>query len=109
MPKSETHALVYRARGQSDAALAVQQLKAEGIAVTTMGGAHMAFGELPADVLEVELWVEKADEARALARLVEFDRERKSDGQAPWVCACGEANHAGFDICWSCREPRRRE
>jgi len=107
MPTSDTHVLVYRAKDERDAALMVQQLEAEGLAVSTVGGAaSYGFGELPSDAFEVELWVERAFEARARARLAAFDRERTASPRAPWTCACGEANDGGFDVCWSCQTAR---
>lgn len=107
MPSTETHVLVYRAKDERDAALMVQQLEAEGIEVSTVGGAaSYGFGELPSDAFEVELWVERAREDQARARLAAFDRERTASVGAPWTCSCGEANDGGFEVCWSCQAAR---
>ncbi|UXI02780.1 DUF2007 domain-containing protein [Photobacterium sp. TY1-4] len=60
-----------------------------------------AAGELPADVLQVSLWVPaaQADRARALLKAYE------SAGEREWCCpTCGELNSGAFEICWQCGE-----
>lgn len=104
---------LYRAPDAAEAALLVHALKAAGVPARSVGGAlQWAWGELGADALMVEIWVprDRVDEAR---RSIEDFYARRADGERsaraespPWTCACGEANDAGFEICWSCQGRR---
>lgn len=59
-----------------------------------------AVGDLPAFDTWPELWVDDAQMARAQAVLQQI--AEPGEGEA-WFCQdCGEANEAGFGICWNC-------
>ena len=98
--------LAYRAPTSMDAALLVQALEAVGITTVQSGGqASSGFGELPADSLQVDIWI--APDKAELARKTIEDIQRQDKAQLPeWACAkCGESNDGEFEICWSCQAP----
>ncbi len=70
------------------------------------------FGQLPATVLQVELFVARKDFSRAREIVAAYEDRRKGDGPAygeevPWDCpACGETIDGSFEICWNCQAPR---
>ena len=69
------------------------------------GQGSLALGELPADVLLVDIHVPKADHARAIGLVDQFFGENQ--GKNPWTCAsCGEAVGKTFSNCWNCDGPR---
>ncbi len=54
-----------------------------------------------------EVWVDEANEARALDLLQRMTSE--PEGEA-WVCTvCGEQNDASFEACWKCRSADSNE
>ncbi|GLP95196.1 putative signal transducing protein [Paraferrimonas sedimenticola] len=74
-------------------------LENQGIPVELRGETLLgATGELPADVQQVELWVNA--EQKPLAR------DHLDSLQVPkedWVCiACNEHNEGNFELCWNC-------
>lgn len=98
----------YAARDAEEASLLVLRLRAHGIdARTREDQGAVAFGELPADVLRVDVYVpeDQLDSARELVRafLVDGASARESRGE-PWTCpTCREENEATFEICWNCQ------
>jgi hypothetical protein len=105
------YTLVFRAVDPFDAATLRQALEANGIPTVAAGGqAAFAFGDLPLEVSQVEIWVptHQAVEAAALIESADRDRGRKPTELDSWTCpACGESNTPAFDLCWSCSKPRR--
>ena len=64
--------------------------------------AHGALGEIPFTHAYPEVWIiEDADLARARAVVEEFQRAPAAGG-ARTCRFCGEANPAGFELCWRC-------
>lgn len=98
---------VYRAPSAIDGALLVEALEAEGIPAKTVGGqANLAFGELPADALLVEVWVDEEHVARA--RQIIASARRDESNRAPWTCSdCEELNEGNMSLCWNCQTPRQ--
>ncbi|MBR9727454.1 DUF2007 domain-containing protein [Shewanella intestini] len=55
-------------------------------------------GELPVDMQNVELWVNKRDLTQAQSILETHNVERPQ-----WTCVqCHEINHGNFEFCWQC-------
>lgn len=106
---SETEMILgYRAPSANAAAMLTQALEAAGIRTVQVGGqASGAFGELPADALQVELWIPK-DQAQLARTTIEGIQSRERRSQPDWICAqCDETNEGEFEICWSCQEPKQ--
>jgi hypothetical protein len=90
------------------ASLLVLELDAHGIdAVTSHDGGSVAFGDLPASVLHVQILVPEAQLEEARRVVAEFVRrgQRKDDEhRAPWTCvSCSESNEPTFELCWNCQ------
>jgi hypothetical protein len=104
--------LLYRARDQVEASLLVAMIEASGVRAWTVGGqASLAFGELGADAILVDVRVEQSNHARALELVDEYfasaKREREADPSTPWTCeACGELVESAFSSCWKCEAAR---
>lgn len=65
--------------------------------------AQAGAGELPLTEVWPEIWLSNdADLAAAQAVIAGFE-ERESVAGVERICTqCGEANPAGFEVCWSC-------
>ncbi|MCW8329519.1 DUF2007 domain-containing protein [Photobacterium sp. SDRW27] len=58
-----------------------------------------AAGELPADVLQVGVWVHEEQKQVARELLQAYENRNCHD----WVCPqCTERNEGQFEICWQC-------
>jgi len=98
----------YTAKDAEEASLLVLQLRANGVAaVSSETAGAVAFGELPADVLRVKVWVpeDRVDAARQrIEACFEHGGGAHDASGAPWTCpSCGEENEATFEVCWSCQ------
>lgn len=98
----------YAAKDAEEASLLVLQLRAHGIdARTRADHGAVAFGELPADVLRVDVYVPEDQLASARERVRAFlvdSRAAAGSRGAPWICpSCREENEATFEICWNCQ------
>jgi len=100
--------LAYRAANALEAHLIKHVLEARDIPAEIVGeGLAGAIGELPVDVLQVEVRTlpEFADQARSVIENYQRD-EPESEGP-PWQCPfCGEENDPNFEICWRCEKER---
>lgn len=68
--------------------------------------AHAGAGELPLTEVWPEIWLRNdADLDAALAVVAGFERRHGTSGVDKGCPRCGEANPAGFEVCWSCGVP----
>jgi hypothetical protein len=86
-------------------------LEQSGIACTLrnerLGG---AIGEIPFLEAWPQLWVDDADETRALRMLGELAAAARAQGAPAWRCSgCGEQIEGQFSECWQCGTPREVE
>lgn len=78
-------------KGMLESELIEVQLTGESLA--------SAAGELPADVLQVGIWVQETQTSSARKRLHDYESVEYSD----WICPhCTEQNEGQFEICWQC-------
>ncbi|MGF1685210.1 DUF2007 domain-containing protein [Photobacterium japonica] len=91
---------VYSAANMLEAHSLKGLLLAHNIDAQTRGdGLSAAAGELPANVVEVSVWVRQS--RQGLARSVLQDYEQAAEWE--WQCPqCGEDNAGSFEICWQC-------
>ncbi|QUJ67354.1 DUF2007 domain-containing protein [Photobacterium sp. GJ3] len=91
---------IYHAGNALEAHLVKGMLEHAGIDVRLTGeNLSAAAGELPADVVQVALWVQEKDVSRASQLVMGYEQ----GGFTPWRCpACGELNEGQFDWCWQC-------
>lgn len=95
---------VYRAANVLEAHSLKGMLESSRIPVRLQGESlSAAAGELPADVLEVGIWVPQSCLIPA-ARLLSAYEQAEPPG---WCCPrCGEQNGAQFELCWQCGHDR---
>jgi hypothetical protein len=97
---------VYRAANSVEGHLIKGMLEQHGILVRIFGdGLSSGVGQLPADVIQVEIQVQPG--YRELARQLIHEYENRATEQisrmTSWPCLdCGEDNPSSFDICWKC-------
>jgi hypothetical protein len=100
--------LAYRAANSVEAHLVRHVLEANDIPVEIVGeGLAGAVGELPVDVLQLEIRTppEFADQARAL---IESYQNREESDEPPWQCPfCGAENDPEYEICWRCQKEKQ--
>ncbi|UTM57426.1 DUF2007 domain-containing protein [Photobacterium sp. CCB-ST2H9] len=95
---------VYRAGNSLEAHTLKGLLEHAGLRVRLTGeNLSSAAGELPADVVEVMLWVPEDESIRARELLAGYEK----GSQKKWQCPdCGELNEGQFDWCWQCGTDR---
>ncbi|WP_064606335.1 putative signal transducing protein [Photobacterium sp. J15] len=91
---------VYNAANNLEAHSLKGMLENENIAVQLSGESlGSAAGELPADVVQVGIWVCENQVAAARVLIERYENADYPD----WRCPnCGEQNEGQFEICWQC-------
>lgn len=109
MDRSAVFERVYRAANATEAHIIRGFLEQYGIEVRLFGeGLSSGLGELPVDVIEVEIHVPTGycQLARELITEYEVRPSVAGDTSGEWQCrACGEANPQSFGTCWKCQQP----
>lgn len=92
---------VYSASNSLEAYSVKGLLENTGIAVRLTGEAlAAAIGELPANVMEVQLWVAPHQWQKAKELVMDY----LSNDYQDWCCQhCGEMNQGQFELCWRCQ------
>lgn len=104
---AEIFVRIYRAANATEAHIIRGLLEQHDIRVRLRGeGLSSGFGELPAEVVEVEVQVPTG--YRQLARQLIDEYETRSpaadSAASEWRCmGCGEPNPATFAVCWNCQ------
>ncbi|MGF1724450.1 DUF2007 domain-containing protein [Photobacterium nomapromontoriensis] len=95
---------VYGAANSLEAHSLKGMLESDNIEVMLRGeGLGAAAGELPTNVMEVEIWVRQSQ--LRLARQL-LDHYELADSPT-WSCRrCGEDNDGAFELCWQCGQER---
>ncbi|MBD1390189.1 DUF2007 domain-containing protein [Neiella sp. HB171785] len=98
---------LYQAANSIEANLLAGLLNHCGIATELRGEAlGGAIGELPADLLQIELWV---DEQQLPAAQQQLNQWQQQSSQGNWQCSqCHEQNPASFEQCWQCGHAANR-
>lgn len=108
-PESSDFVRVYRAANSTEGHLIKGMLEQHGMLVRIFGdGLSSGVGELPTDVIQVEVQVERGCRERARRLINEYEARGGGAGMRVdgWVCSsCNEENPVAFDICWNCRQP----
>lgn len=104
---SEVWCKIYDAGNALEAHSLKGMLEARQIEVQLSGeGLGAAAGELPANVVEVGLWVKASQQSSAQLLLEQYEHADPSG----WFCpVCGEANGSQFELCWQCGQDRLAE
>lgn len=108
-PKNNEFVRVYRAANSTEGHLIKGMLEHHGMLVRIFGdGLSSGVGELPADVLQVEIQVEQGYRELARRLISEYEEYARKERFAAdrWFCQeCKEENPAEFDMCWKCQRP----
>lgn len=92
---------VHRGTDPIEASLLCGMLESEGIPAAVTGADLVGGYSGVPRVCDVRLMVPVRRRGDAAAVLERYRRARPADGE--WRCAaCGEANAASFESCWSC-------
>ena len=93
----------YVARARFDAFLVADRLNQAGIRAHVFNQhASSIVGDVPPDVAQPQVWVEReADRERAEILLARLTEEAARSGTTR-CAACGEDSPANFDLCWNC-------
>ena len=112
MPIADRFVRVYRAANVTEAHVIRGLLEQHDIRVRLRGeGLSSGFGELPAEVIEVEIQVPFLCRDRARELIDDFENHSVTgtDSAGEWRCSgCREANPATFGVCWKCGTPADR-
>ncbi|TDJ46058.1 MAG: DUF2007 domain-containing protein [Gammaproteobacteria bacterium] len=102
MPVTKAFVQVYRAANSTEAHLLKGLLEQYGMPVRMFGeGLAGGLGELPADVMQVDIEVPVG--YRQYARELIEEYENHGVASVAWICVrCAESNPPSFDICWNC-------
>jgi len=108
MSRSSEHFIaVYSAANATEAHVIKGMLEQHGIHVRLSGeGLSSGMGELPADVVEVQVQVPPGFRQLARDLLQEYEAAGQSthDSGRPWKCSdCGEESPSDFGLCWNCQ------
>ena len=96
----------YIARARYDAFLVADRLNQAGIRAHVFNQhASSIVGDVPPDVAQPQVWLERdSDRERAAVLLAAMEEEARRIGT--WRCAaCGEESPANFELCWQCGRP----
>jgi hypothetical protein len=93
----------YIARARYDAFLVADRLNQAGIRAHVFNQhAQSIVGDVPPDVAQPQVWLERDDDrerAQILLDRIEEEGRRGGDVRCP---ACAEMSPANFDLCWNC-------
>ncbi len=93
----------YVAQARFDAFLVADRLNQAGIRAHVFNQhASSIVGEVPPDVAQPQVWLEReADRERAEILLARLSEEAARSGNTH-CAACGEDSPSNFDLCWNC-------
>ncbi len=107
MNRNDAFERVYRAANATEAHVIRGFLEQYGIEVRLFGeGLSSGLGELPVDVIEVEIHVPTAKRQLARQLIDDYEVRPSVDGDVSgeWACqSCGESNPQSFGVCWNCQ------
>ncbi|MDX1302718.1 putative signal transducing protein [Photobacterium sp.] len=95
---------VYSAANNLEAHTLKGMLEGSHIAVRLSGeNLGAAAGELPANVVEVGLWVSVEQVLPARRQLEDYEQAEYTQ----WMCQqCREVNEGQFELCWQCGQDK---
>jgi len=107
MSKAEIFVRIYRAANATEAHIIRGMLEQHDIRVRLRGeGLSSGLGELPAEVVEVEVQVPTGYRQLARQLVEEYETRSPAAGNTAndWRCkGCGELNPVTFAVCWNCQ------
>ena len=98
---------LYYAANSTEAHLIKGLLESDGISTLLFGeDLSIGVGELPVDVLQVKIKVDKKKYAKALKIISNYEKKNNeiNNKKNIWTCTnCNCINPKNFEICWSCQ------
>ncbi|MEE2858272.1 MAG: DUF2007 domain-containing protein [Candidatus Neomarinimicrobiota bacterium] len=97
---------LYFAANSTEAHLIKGLLESDGISTILFGeDLSIGVGELPVDVLQVGIKVDKKKHVKALEIISNYEKNNEiNDKKHIWTCTnCNSINPKNFEICWSCQ------
>ena len=64
-----------------------------------------ALGELPADAVRPEVWIDEALDLPRAQKIVDAYEQAPTLQGLARCPACGEDSPGGFALCWNCQQP----
>lgn len=110
---ADSYTRVFRAENSVEAHMIKGMLEQHGVRARVVGGGlSSGVGELPADVIQVDVEVPTGYRQYARELIDGYEQNRATDDASDesWSCpACAESNPASFETCWQCGTARGRE
>ena len=95
---------LYKASDENEAHFIKGLMEKYSIDVNLLGeGLSIAVGELPLEVKQVDILVNKNQFDKAKKIIVNYEKELKNQSNEKWKCIkCNNINPESFEICWNC-------
>jgi hypothetical protein len=94
---------IYTARSRYDAYLLADRLNQAGIRAHVFNEhASSIVGDVPPDVAQPQVWLEREQDVERAAILVQRIAADAALVGTRRCAACGEESPANFDLCWNC-------
>ena len=95
---------IYKAANLSEAHILEGLLQSKCIEVKFLGESlSVGAGELPMEVLQIDMYVKLRNQKNAKAVIVEYEKNIKKEYIKSWICGkCKKINPGNFEICWKC-------
>ena len=95
---------IYKAANLSEAHILEGLLQSKCIEVKFLGeGLSIGAGELPMEVLQIDIYVKLRNQENANAVIIEYEKNIKKENIKSWLCdKCKKINPGNFEICWKC-------
>ena len=100
---------LYKAANANEAHFIKGLMKKYSIDTKLLGeGLSIAMGELPLEVMQVEILVHKKNLAEAKEIIYKYEEGLKVDIlKEKWTCNnCSNLNPSTFEICWKCNQEK---
>lgn len=93
----------YIARARYDAFLVADRLNQAGIRAHVFNQhAQSIVGDVPPDVAQPQVWLERENDLERARILLERMEEEARRGGDVRCAACAEISPSNFDLCWNC-------
>ena len=95
---------IYKAANLSEAHMLEGLFKSKCIEAKFLGESlSVGAGELPMEVLQIDIYVKLRNQEKAKAVIIEYEKNIKKENIKSWLCdKCKNINPGNFEICWKC-------
>ena len=98
--------IIYKAANSYEAHFIKGLLKKYSIESKLLGeNLSIGVGELPTDVLQVDILVPKDQIKKSKGIISEYENNLSLNEKEDWECSsCKNINPSSFEICWNCKK-----